>query len=272
MGIYPINTTGQQFHFDTDGTVGQVISSGRSYISTISNTDLRIISSWQNTPYQQTSSGTYPNYVFPQPRDVVAFSFSWFSTVPSVWISYDTVDGLNGTWSQVRTTTEMNKWLSTSMSVATLRNTEPFVYNAIRGIELRAAGTLNIYAFNLFGSYSPVGLRFWHATEDREMDGDNLDFGDLARNNSYTKQFRIKNLNTLTANNVLIAAAAPNAGSTLAGMEFSDGGAYAVSQTITSIAPSAISSVITARRTVASNATENQLGNCRITAIEGSWS
>lgn len=271
MSTYPINTTGQQFHFDSDGTIGQLISPGRGFNASLSNAELRTLMSWQIGPYTNSANGLYQNFLFPQPRNLVAFSCAHAVTTPALWISYDTTDGMNGIWQQVRTTTEMNKWFYT-ISTTTLRTTEPFVYNAVRGIEYRAAGQLYLYSLNFFGDYTPIGLRFWHATEDREMDGDNLDFGDIIRSNSYTRQFRIKNFNTLTANNVLVTASSPNAGSTLAGMEFSDGGTYATSQTITSIAPSAISSVITARRTVASNATENQIGNCRITATEGSWS
>ena len=282
MGIYPINTTGQQFHFDVDGTVGQLLASNRSYTSTISSASLSLLTNW-------AGGGTYSNYqitqyfnlYFPQARDLSAFSmmWNWSGRAPTsfgFWVSYDTTDGINGTWTQIRTAAELEVWRG--ITTRQLRSVEPFSFAAVRGFELRVAmnsgqnDTFLLYALNLFGDYSPAGLRFWHATEDREMDGNNLDFGDVSRNNSYTREFRIKNLNTLTANNVLIAAAAPNSGSTLAGMEFSDGGAYAVSQTISSIAPSAISSVITARRTVASNATENQIGNCRITATEGSWS
>jgi hypothetical protein len=276
MSTYPINTTGQQFHFDADGTIGQYLQSNRSFQSAFSQATLGNLTSWQTgTAYVAAATLQSINFFFPQPRDLVAISMSIHTGsgygLPVLNISYNTTDGMNGTWTTVRTTAELLKW--NAISSQALRAVEPFVYNGVRGIETISSGySHGIQALNLFGSYAPVGLRFWHATEDREMDGDNLDLGDLVRSNAYTRQFRIKNLNSLTANNVLVAASAPNAGSTLAGMEFSDGGAYATSQTISSIAPGAISSIITARRTVAPNATENQTGNCRVTATEGSWS
>lgn len=265
---------GHQFHFDADGTVVKVLNTSRTVTATLTGPQMQNCSVWRPTGvYGMDTTSVYMVFVFPQPRNLTHYSMTFTAsggTGPTLSVSYDTTDGLNGNWTQVRAPAETNKWFNGGPH--TLRAIEPFGYNSVTGVQYYFSMTgHNITGFNLFGTYSRSGLGFWHPTLDEELPGNWFDYGDILRGDVINKDFRVKNFNALTANNVLVATAAPANGSSQGNIYFSDGGAFTATVNIASIASGAISSVITARYTVPSNAQQTNLENTRITATAGSW-
>lgn len=293
MSTYPLNVIGGQFHFDTDGTYGQVLSSSRVQTSVLTPTQLKNFSDWSligSTGYSesipQSSSRTiYINFLFPELRDINNYSMNWThttyinSTTGLLRYSSDTTTGLDGTWTTFDDNTAVQGWKNTNQSGLWTPSTVNLT--GVKGIELQmyfATGPtvttsyIYFYCLNVFGAYTPTGLEFWHATNDLPMNGNNFNFGDTSRGGIYPVTFRVKNHSaTLTANDVIVTAQTPSIGDLQSGITFSDGGAYSSSITIPSIAPGAISPVITARRTVAGGAPQNSLNTTRITATETSW-
>ena len=241
-------------------------------------------SSWANVTQQSVStfkgvtewgnSGQAPTTVtgimFPELRNITAISFMIRSDcVISVFeTSSDATNFQNGTWTPRYNSAQMSYWGGADTQKA--RQPWAVDWQNTRAIRLQFDWTDRFYEMHFWGNYARSGLIFWDASADQIMNGSNLDFGDVVQGSTHTKQFRIKNNYSLTANNVVVTAPAGGVGNVLSTLQFSDGGAYANSVTIPSIAPGAISPVITARRTVGV-AAPLQIGCARVTATAGSW-
>lgn len=220
-------------------------------------------------------------FLFPEPRDITHYLYQTISVgdvvdVFQVWTSVDTTNGLDGTWVNTGATGITTGGTSTTHRTGIVPITS--AGTGIKGLQFyldtdfyNAADMGNIH---LFGRVSSANdrLDFWDPVLDQRIAPAALDWGNSPRSSSATKTFRVKNQSaTLTANSVVISAedSLPS-GAMAAGIDFSTGGGYASTQNIGALAPGAISSVITMRRTWAIS---QPLGPyVAITkAVPGSW-
>ena len=271
----------QELVLGDDGTV--LFHSPTAYINATlqSNSLLVNLGNWTLDAQFSVSQNVthYLGLIFPQPRNITAFSMSYTgnggSALPgNIAVSTDAVNLYDGTWVDQVTGTNITRWASASANV--MRQPIAIDWPSTKALRFTifggasAGNSLQLHDFHLWGNYTRPGLAFWHDTLDQVMSGANLDFGDVGQGSIYTRSFRIKNNSAQTANNVTITAPAGGIGEVLKGLEFSDGGAYAQSIIVSSINPGAISSVITVRRTVEAAAALVP-GCAKVTATAGSW-
>jgi hypothetical protein len=285
---YPMNLLGKQFHFDVDGTVGQALTSARVLSATLTAGQLKNASDWNLTAslgYSYTVGGfgsdsRIVNMFFPEARTLTEWAASLGeangTATLTCYYSTNTTNGIDGTWTSFGTTGEAA--LFKPPSLAMLLTPVHVNIPGVRGVEYRIAGvtagsttsTYSLYCMHLYGTYTQAGVEFWHPTSNIPLPPNSFNLGDVSRSASYSPTFRIKNQNAQTANNVVISAK-EGIGTMLAGTTFSDGGAYAASVTIASIATGAISPVITMKRTVGAGETQNTNNMLRVAADVTSW-
>ena len=223
-----------------------------------------------------TNGGMYA-IVFPQTVTITGCNFITTGTNKGIthllW-STDTVDGTDGTWN---TESIDNSFSSggthTPIVMRTITATNLVGVKGVRVAGYQAIGstqTANIEA-QLYGQWTPATLAAWHPTLDQQINGHELDFGDVILGNAYNKQFRIKNGNSLIANNVVISCTSGTA-EFISGLTFSlDGTNFSSSVTIPSIAAGAISGTVYVRRTVSAGQSANILAMAPIDFIATSW-
>lgn len=231
------------------------------------------------------SSGNWAVLMFPELRNIAGFLFRHGTATNSgtVETSPDTTNGNDGTWTVRTGAFPMNTVSGTTHRSAIVAVS----YNGVKAIRFRAnslGGDQNYYGIHIYGTKADFTgldtLRIWHPTLDEPLDDNNsadgayLDWGDVVRGTTGDRAFRIKNNSTtLTANSVNISTEVlTNTTPTLQSqITYSNGGAFAASLNIGNLAPGAISSVITVRRTTSSSATLS-VWAWRTIAEAGSWS
>lgn len=219
--------------------------------------------------------------MFPELRTVTGFFICRQSGIADTlqW-SPNTTSGADGTWNTAAATfTHKDGLIGTSYRDLI----QPLSLTGVRAIKFRQHGGESGFAsflrvFHLYGNIesgqNPDRLRFWHPTLDQEVGGAYFDWGNSPRNTVQTRTFRIKNNSaTFTANGIVVGreALTDTTPSVVGQHELSVSGTYAASQNIGNLAPGAISSVITVRRTTPSNAALS-LWTLRLTAEATSWS
>lgn len=217
-------------------------------------------------------------FLFPEARTLSNYYFEidGNGNNGSLESSNDTTDGVDGTWTLVAATFTGHPGPSVP-SYRTLITTQTITnVMAIRFNRNGSGGGSQVRNIHLYGS--PVSntdrLAMWHPSTNTALSGAALDWGDVIQTSTGDLTFRIKNLSaTLTANNVVISMEAltdstpvPQPGQ----HTFSIGAGYAGSQTITSIAPGAISAVVTMRR-LTDEAASLSLWAQRVTAVATTW-
>lgn len=286
-GLYP-DVPGPSIPFDRDGTGGfyNTLAGG----TPIAVTPAQLVSwnDWTQS-FFQTTSGTnhfWFGLVFPALMDLngMFFSLTTDNLGPNLdgWAySTNTTTGADGTWTTI-TITDGNANRSDAAVLPYCRsNISPLSITGVRGIRAGGgqytSGNPQVRAFHVYGTPSSGQavdrLRLWHPTLDQAVTGAHFDYSEASRTYTYDKTFRIKNNSaTLTANSVAVTfEALTDASPTVVSqLTVSQGGAFAASQTISSIAAGAISAVCTARLTLVSNAALG-LWRQRILANAGSW-
>lgn len=282
-GFYP-DVPAPRMAYDRDGTVFVRTDTNRLNPSIQSQAVARAMND-DVVAFNTVSSG-YATLIFPELRDVVGYIVNFEGQVGTnnlgIWTSVNTTNGVDGAW------VNRGNWVNSSATVGQMRTAIQTVnYLGVKAISFGgypSGGWWSHGAMHVYGTISagqtPDRLRLWHPTLDEALDDNTsadgawLDFGDATRNTSADKTFRIKNnSSTLTANSISITTdALTNASPTLlTQFTFSDGGAFNTTLNIASLAPGALSSVITIRRTTPSNAALS-LWSLRVTADPGSWS
>ena len=287
MGTYPVPTD-PQLLLDTDSTIWYAADANRQNLTPILATEIQNTQDWKittNGPSLSISQVSYRYWilVFPELRNISAYSMRWTQgagtvSVNSIRTSTDTTNGQDGTWTQVEDSGMAASWLNANET--SIRTPKVINWTSIRAIEIRLYNnaTPNTYSvtlqnFNLFGTLTYSGLRFWDPTLDVPLDGTGFDFGDVFQSGVYTKQFRIKNTDAMTANNVTISSpSTPESGTLYEGLSFStDGTTFTSSVVLTTIAPGVTTAVLYVRRTVGPSDPQNTLGTARIQAVPSSW-
>lgn len=283
-GNYP-DAPAPRMAFDCDGSVGFILSGNGTGSSTqMTAGEMSNLNDETASTVTLPGGGTYSwGIIFPQLRDVIgithAITNGWSSQVQT---STDTTNGLDGTW----TTQLASLPTPADLSAVGMRmNVQTVAWSGVKCVRVNSPTSGNRFAYwlHLYGSIStgqtPDRLRLWHPTLDEPLDDPNsadgayFDWAEATRGTSADKTFRIKNNSgTLTANSIVVS---PNlltdtTPTVASQMTFSDGGAFTGSLNIGNLAPGAISSVITFRRTTLSNATLS-LWTGRVLINPGSW-
>jgi hypothetical protein len=195
--------------------------------------------------------------IFSYPRTVSTFFFmhnSEASINTPLYYSKDTTDGLDGTWTFLKDVAPLASISSNADNFHVLNQT------GIKGLRAFSSTTrwFRLAGFAVFGETAPLdGLVPWHPTLDQPLNSSDYDRGLVTIGGPGVDQtFRLKNMSsTLTANSVTIGVAGDTAfGSLPTEVTFSlNNSTFAATQTITSIAPGAFSSVIYMRRGAATD-------------------
>jgi hypothetical protein len=218
----------------------------------------------------------YVGVVFPEPYDIVGHSNASAGGTGNnvIETSVDTTNGQDGTWVSRGGFSTAGFRAPTTVSWAGIKGIRWSFFNG-------SANKMSYYGVHIYGQPSaaaltafPNRLRFWHPTLDQLLSGPGLDFGDLPRASTGTKQFRIKNNSaTQTANGVVLSSESLNdASPTIVGVQaFDDGTGYASTKNIGALAPGAISGIITMRTVPTSTAVVGAWRQ-RARAIATNWS
>lgn len=116
-------------------------------------------------------------------------------------------------------------------------------------------------------------LELWHPTLDQRVGAAYFDEGNVPRGSTADLPFRLKNRSsTYTANTITVSIeAATDTSPSVPGQHtFSNGGSYAATTSVSSIAPGAISGTLTLRRITPTNAVLS-VWVARIKAVPASW-
>ncbi len=279
-GLY-VDVPGRQFPIDRDGSI--VFGHNSSTPTVLTLGQVQELMNENESVYALSTNFTYHGVLFPQLRTVTGFYVHSAGTAFNAQTSTDTTNGLDGVW-----TTRASS-LTASGSSGTppyrvsfhgtggLATTPVLPYTGVKAIRFEIPGQRWFLTMNIYGSI-PVGttpdrLTLWHPTLDQELGAAGLDYGETTRTFTYDKTFRVKNLSaTLTANTIVVSTAAlyDTSPTVLSQMTLSQGGSFASTQTITSLAPGAISAVCTLRFIVSSTATVAPWRQ-RVLALAGTW-
>lgn len=281
--------TAPQMLLDMDGTICYLSTDAtKTTMTDVGNSVLGIMGDWNVTTLADTYSSNqvynrYLTYLFPQPRDITDYSLRFvcndFANAKYRTLRYstDTTNGVDGTWTVALA--NLDSWHNANAT--NIRVTEPLALTGVKAVDLfysnltSTTRSVSLYNFNLFGDFTPTGIVFWDSAIDQQMLGSNFDLEDTIYDQSYVKQFRLKNTDTtLTANTITVSSpATPIIGNTRSGLEFSTNGTnYSSSVVIASLAPGVISSVLYIRRSAIPSSSQNTFGNARATAVPLSWS
>lgn len=274
-----------RLHYSQDGTlvIGHNVTASVSYTLTQANKDViddeDTADTWSFSSLAYTANGSHVKYltfVFPELRNisgVFAYGANLNGSPQTVQSSTDTTTGLDGTWGDVLTT---SGWiLNSSTPILHRTSITALSLTNVKGLRIRSSDSGSytfFYEVHLYGTkVSNTGLSFRHPTLDQALAVGDMDFGDVALGQTYTRTFRVKNNHaTQTANGVIVSAVDV---STSAAWTMSiGGGSYQSSLDIGNLAAGATSGVITARRIVGGGETVQTAKHGRLQAIPTSWS
>lgn len=267
---------------DKDGTQGYFINVNNvvvqltaAQMQTINNEDESSVTF--NVP--DSTNNNRVMLWFPEKRDLDGFFLAADKPV-KVDVSTDTTNGLDGTWTNVKSTYTPP---FTPASPAYRQQIQSITALGIRAVRMTFDyaffATRTLKAFHVFGEQvpgaNPNRLTLWHPTLDQRVTPAYFDWGDTPRSSSADKQFRVKNLSdTLTANSIRVAQdVLSDATPSVPGQHTlsTDGVTFLAQVNVGNLAPGAISGVVTFRRNTPSNA---QLGvwTHRVFAEANTWS
>lgn len=294
-GFYP-DVPGQRMAWDIDGSVGIAVKRSNGQGTSLSQAEMTamneetttsVVSGFVGGPgiRAELQDASYFGVVFPQARDLKGVFARVTDTMTcTLQVSTNSTNLIDGTW--VNLGSAINRqWGGSGGSVSPYYRTqiEAAANNGIRAVRVALTSGSNVFvqAFHLYGSISsgetPDRLALWHPTLDQPLSASpaHLDFGDMQRGQTVTKQFRIKNLSPdLTASTVAVSLAAPTDADPSLLSQFmlsEDGSTYSAELTLPSIGPQSISAPLWVRSAVPA---DGQLGvwALRLTAAPANWS
>jgi hypothetical protein len=219
--------------------------------------------------------------LFPEKRDVAGIFVAYTGdAIPSTLMtSVDTTTGIDGTWVLLAS----SGW---AYSGPTIPNYRTAIYSVaapgIRGIRWAHSEGYDtpgyIRTWHLYGvihaGENPDRLALWHPTLDEQAPAAYFDWGDVPRDSTADRTFRVKNLSsTLTASTITGSTdAMTDTTPTVVGQHMlsTDGTTFTSTITIPDLAPGAISGVLTLRRTTPSDAVLS-VWDLRLSAVAASW-
>lgn len=280
-GLYA-DVPGPQIMYDRDGN--GFYYSGTTALVALSQGDLNIHNGTSGGSGSRSNDGWVTvtiGIILPELYDIVG----WFNNGSGAGngnyafeTSPDTTNGQDGTWTSRYANWSTGSTFRSSITAVSWAGMKGFRWSAGNG----SANKQYWYQLHLYGSPSassltavPGRLRVWHPTLDQLISGPAFDFADVARSApALTKTFRIKNNSaTQTVNSIVLSTGAlTDTSPTVLGVETIDynGSGYASTQTISSLAPGAISSLCTLKLSPGASATLG-LWRQRVLAVAGSW-
>lgn len=259
-GLYP-DVPGPRIAYDRDGSSG-VSFTGAGAVTVLTAGQLATLNDEDNDAVAPGSGGGIA-ILFPQLTTIIG----WFTSkgnlagAASFFTSVDTTNGFDGTWVQFSTALTNNQNINPGHRQ--LIKTATPVAN-IKAIRVNAAGGTHGYeAIHVYGypDASSDRLEFWHPTLDQPLRTTPayFDYGDVPRSAAnIERDFRLKNLSvSLTANTITVGAeAATDASPTYVSQtEFRyNGGSYAATASLGSLAPDTISNVFTTKFDISATA------------------
>lgn len=276
---------GHRFAYDKDGTVVRLYDSESTWVEeTLTAAEIANMNSDYgpgNEVNYSTSNKTF-TFLFPEARTIRGMykrGKGQSTYYMDTQYSTDTTNGLDGTWSTIGSNVEI-----TTDVLFARANLQTFTaVPNVKGLRLESrmfnTGVYDRYVwhFHIYGDYTGASdrLSFWDPTLDQEVGHNHFDFGDVGLSTSSTISFRVKNSSaTLTANSITLGTSIITDWPTpfLDDHDVNyDGGAYASSVSIGTLAPGAISNVATLRRTTPSGALTSPYA-VRVDAAPASWS
>jgi hypothetical protein len=279
-GNYP-DAPANRMEYDRDGTIVATVTSA-GVITALTNTQARALNDEDpaNANSFGVSTGNWVAFVFPELRDVSYIFQQWASTivVGQAFYSTNTTNGFDGTWTSFLAA---QNWSATTQPNYR-SNAVAATATSVRGIRILSTATnYSVYTIHIYGKVSaatPDKLELWHPTLDEPLyqTPAALDYGDKGRGTSTDLSFRIKNLSaTLTANTITVStealtdAASPTMES---GMTLNyNGGAFAATTSLASLAPNTISAGLFVLRNAIPSTVTPGLWSQRVIASASTW-
>jgi hypothetical protein len=286
-GNYP-DAPSWRMAIDRDGTQLVHVAENNT-ISVGSTTDLRSLNDEFDAGILSDYNG-YTVLIFPELRDIDGLFIHWQSGQfgpalnGGVQVSTNTTNGLDGTWTSIGATPVNAAANPTKPAYRTqISSTTALAVRAVRvkwgNSSYGSSYFSNLLSFHVYGEpapgQNPNRLELWHPTLDEKLPPAYLDWGDVPRSSSADKTFRVKNLSSQqSANSIRVAMEIltdSGAPSVVAQHTLSyAGGSYVPQVNIGSLAPGAISGVVTLRRVTPSNAVLS-LWSFRVFAESTDW-
>lgn len=269
-GNYP-DVPSWRMAYDRDGTQGYLVSGSAgggvsSVGSQLDSATMRLLNDETTTrAISADGNGTGLLLIFPELRDLDGYFLGGGSggSLSGLQVSSDTTNGADGAWTGISASVNLN-FSVPQMRTNIIANTVLGIkairwWSSFGGANYGALGKLHLYGEPIPGA-NPKRLEIWHPTLDQRLGAADLDWGNVPRNSTETRQFRVKNMHpTLTANSVRVAQEIlTDTSPSVVGQHAisKDGGvSWGAQQTIGNLAPGAISTTILQfRRTTPSNA------------------
>lgn len=254
--------------YDRDGTVVKW-SDGTGANSTLTTAQKKKLNDTINdtsSEYVMVVAGNIAHWIsflFPELRDLYD---CFVEHVPSglafsqAQYSLDTTDGLNGTW----TASPGAAGVSTVPTGSSFRTGPGATYIAgIKAVRFSFMGGVNghstsVRSIHIYGvpqvNSSVHRVAFWHPYLDMRLPGDYLDMDDVIRNGTIYREFRIKNNSSVyTMNDIVLDIESIEYGTVVTddySIKRAAESTYQPSTTIASLAPGAISEIVSVRRIV----------------------
>lgn len=272
--------TDREFDLYRDGTaVFSASSASWSTLNQWSQTNIMNANDW-NLATSSNLCGQYTSgrfaIIFPEGRTITAYSFAFNTSgysVSDIETSDDALSPDTGNWTLRHSGAFHSPWLNLS-DISQVRVPLAVSWSNVKAIRFTAStggnGGVDIYEMHFWGSHSQAGLVFYDEILDQLIDASTFDFGEIEQGTINDRHFRIKNNSAQIANDVVLSVGGNGTGSLPANITYSNGGAFSTTLNVGNIAPGVISSVLTVRRTVASNAAL-QYGASRLIATATSW-
>lgn len=285
MGTFPALPAGYMYDLSRDGTIIRWVN--RSSLTLISTWNATQIASLCSMSSAVTSSQTIRGsqialvIMFPTTRSITGIvqhivnsnTNNGITTIP-IYGSTDTTDGIDGSWGSPLVT------LGAAHSASTLRTPVEIVgdYKALMFLNSYVHGTydtvVTAYTLQAFGTTIPDGLALWDPTNDLPLGTSGLDHEDIyVGSPASIKTFRVKNLSsTMTASSINVSINnSSDYGSLYPETTFDIGGGYQSTVNIASLAPGAISPVISMKRAIPTALAAGTIEMAKLQAVATSW-
>jgi hypothetical protein len=283
MAGFYADVPGPKLALDKDGTQWFKYT-GAGVGTPLTSTEITQVNDWTDGGVDPGSGG-WVAAVFPEKRDLAGVNvFANRSGVLNATLvvetSTNTTNGTDGAWTTAVTYTDAESKVSPAAQ-AGRTGIKTTATGGVKGIRVRmsSGNSFGPLTFHVFGKASAGQvvdrLAFWHPTLDQEVGGAYLDWGDVKRNTTETRTFRVKNLSaTLTANSPRVAmeVLTDTTPSVVGQHALSADGTTWVSQvTMANLAPGAISPVLSVRRVTPLTAAPS-LWSMRLFSEATTWS
>lgn len=281
-GNYP-DVPGHRFAYDKDGTVVEYFVNGQP--QGVSQTTMNYMNNDISDDWTDVDFGGVLVFLFPELRTITGYyslgAGGYGTYFNSVQWSADTTTGIDGTWTNIPSWQhDISGVLRPAYRTSIKTGGMPITgVRAIKGSLVPGRYDFDgfgINAMHFYGTITGVNnrLELWHPTLDQIVDPAYFDWGNVTRGYTYTRQFRVKNVGSLTANSAatnletILDTAPPVLAQHMLSL---DGSTWTNSVALGNLAPGAISSIVTIRYIVPADA-DLSVYTLRIKSAPASWS